>query len=157
MLRTTRWVAAIIFLYSFPGYAEETFDTHFMIGGMRGEKVSEYRFDNKQPLPGNYELDFYVNHQWRGKKDITIPESPAKPCLPKVLLTTLGVKTDNLNTEDNCILLDKAVHGGQYQWDISEHRLNLTVPQAYINELERGYVPPESWDRGMMLFIPPII
>ena len=81
MLRTTRWVAAIIFLYSFPGYAEETFDTHFMIGGMRGEKVSEYRFDNKQPLPGNYELDFYVNHQWRGKKDITIPESPAKPCL----------------------------------------------------------------------------
>ena len=59
MLRTTRWVAAIIFLYSFPGYAEETFDTHFMIGGMRGEKVSEYRFDNKQPLPGNYELDVY--------------------------------------------------------------------------------------------------
>lgn len=93
MLRTTRWVAAIIFLYSFPGYAEETFDTHFMIGGMRGEKVSEYRFDNKQPLPGNYELDVYVNHQWRGKQDITIPESPAKPCLPKVLLTTLGVKT----------------------------------------------------------------
>lgn len=90
MLRTTRWVAAIIFLYSFPGYAEETFDTHFMIGGMRGEKVSEYRFDNKQPLPGNYELDVYVNHQWRGKQDITIPESPAKPCLPKVLLTTLG-------------------------------------------------------------------
>lgn len=152
MLRTTRWVAAIIFLYSFPGYAEETFDTHFMIGGMRGEKVSEYRFDNKQPLPGNYELDFYVNHQWRGKKDITIPESPAKPCLPKVLLTTLGVKTDNLNTEDNCILLDEAVHGGQYQWDISEHRLNLTVPQAYINELERGYVPPESWDRGIDVF-----
>lgn len=152
MLRTTRWVAAIIFLYSFPGYAEETFDTHFMIGGMKGEKVSEYHFDNKQPLPGNYELDFYVNNQWRGKQDITIPESPVKPCLPKVLLTKLGVKTGNLNTEDNCILLDKAVHGGQYQWDISEHRLNLTVPQAYINELERGYVPPESWDRGIDAF-----
>ncbi|HGG1902045.1 TPA: fimbria/pilus outer membrane usher protein, partial [Escherichia coli] len=152
MLRTTRWVDAIIFLYSFPGYAEETFDTHFMIGGMKGEKVSEYHFDNKQPLPGNYELDFYVNNQWRGKQDITIPESPVKPCLPKVLLTKLGVKTGNLNTEDNCILLDEAVHGGQYQWDISEHRLNLTVPQAYINELERGYVPPESWDRGIDAF-----
>ncbi|MCX0116885.1 hypothetical protein NMW28_26330, partial [Escherichia coli] len=114
--------------------------------------VSEYHFDNKQPLPGNYELDFYVNNQGRGKQDITIPESPVKPCLPKVLLTKLGVKTGNLNTEDNCILLDKAVHGGQYQWDISEHRLNLTVPQAYINELERGYVPPESWDRGIDAF-----
>ena len=40
MLRTTRWVAAIIFLYSFPGYAEETFDTHFMIGGMFPNIVS---------------------------------------------------------------------------------------------------------------------
>ncbi len=44
-----------------------------------------------------------------------IPESPNKPCLPEELFTTLEVKTDNLNTEDNCILLDEAVHGGQYQ------------------------------------------
>lgn len=74
-----------------------------------------------------------------------------------MLLTTLGVKTDNLNTEDNCILLDEAVHGGQYQWDISEHRLNLTIPQAYINELERGYVPRKVGIAALMLFIPPII
>lgn len=46
------------FLYSFPGYAEETFDTHFMIGGMRGEKVSEYRFDNKQPFRETTNLMF---------------------------------------------------------------------------------------------------
>ena len=115
MLMTTRWVAAIIILYSFPGYAEETFDTHFMIGGMRGEKVSEYHLDNKQPLPGNYELDIYVNHQWRGKQDIMVPESPTKPCLPEELFTKLGVKTDKINTEDHCISLDEAVHGGQYQ------------------------------------------
>ncbi|MFP1463759.1 hypothetical protein ACLB1E_33360 [Escherichia coli] len=50
---------------------------------MRGEKVSEYRFDNKQPLPGNYELDFYINHQWRGKRYHDPHKSPAKPCLPR--------------------------------------------------------------------------
>ncbi|ENK3726347.1 hypothetical protein AB1262_001856 [Escherichia coli] len=36
--------------------------------------------------------------------------------------------------------------------NISEHRLNLTIPQAYINELERGDVPPEIWDRGIDAF-----
>lgn len=51
----------------------------------------------------------------------------------------------------------EAVHGGQYQWDISEHRLNLTIPQAYINELERGYVPRKVGIAALMLFIPPII
>ncbi|MFP1463760.1 FimD/PapC N-terminal domain-containing protein [Escherichia coli] len=69
-----------------------------------------------------------------------------------MLLTTLGVKTDNLNTEDNCILLDEAVHGGQYQWDISEHRLNLTVPQAYINELEEATFPQKVGIAALMLF-----
>ncbi len=44
-----------------------------------------------------------------------IPESPTKPCLPEELFTKLGVKTDKINTEDNCISLDEAVHGGQYQ------------------------------------------
>lgn len=36
--------------------------------------------------------------------------------------------------------------------NISEHRLNLKITQAYIIELERGYVPPESWDRGIDAF-----
>lgn len=116
------------------------------------KKVSEYRFDNKQPLPGNYELDVYVNHQWRGKQDITIPESPAKPCLPKVLLTTLGVKTDNLNTEDNCILLDGSgswwtISVG-YQWTPTKFNDPTGVYQWTWKRLRS----PESWDRGIDAF-----
>ncbi|KDS02176.1 fimbrial outer membrane usher protein, partial [Salmonella enterica subsp. enterica serovar Heidelberg str. RI-11-014316] len=28
-------------------------------------------------------------------------------------------------------------------------RLDLSVPQAYVNEVEAGYVLPENWDRGI--------
>ncbi|XPE62207.1 FimD/PapC N-terminal domain-containing protein [Shigella flexneri] len=28
-------------------------------------------------------------------------------------------------------------------------RLDFSVPQAWVEELESGYVPPENWKRGM--------
>ena len=31
---------------------EETFDTHFMIGGLNGEKISRYLIDGDKPMPG---------------------------------------------------------------------------------------------------------
>lgn len=32
---------------------------------------------------------------------------------------------------------------------MSRFRLDLNVPQAFVNELEYGYVEPENWDRGI--------
>ncbi len=86
------------FFVFFSGYAEETFDTHFMIGGMRGEK-----FPNIASI---------INNLFRETTNLMLCKPPvawetryhdprvtSQPCLPKVLLTTLGVKTDNLNTK----------------------------------------------------------
>ncbi|MDI4702977.1 hypothetical protein MJI37_35985, partial [Salmonella enterica subsp. enterica serovar Cerro] len=41
--------------------------SNFMMGGMKGERVSDFRLDDNQPLPGQYDIDIYVNKQWRGK------------------------------------------------------------------------------------------
>jgi hypothetical protein len=41
---------------------------------------------------------------------------------------------------------------GKYHFDISTLTLELTVPQAFVNELEAGYASPESWDRGVNAF-----
>lgn len=53
MLRMTPLASAILFsLWSITTYAaEETFDTNFMTGGMKGAKVSDFRIDNNHPLP----------------------------------------------------------------------------------------------------------
>lgn len=65
MLRMTPLASAIVaLLLGIEAYAaEETFDTHFMIGGMKDQQVANIRLDDNQPLPGQYDIDIYVNKQ----------------------------------------------------------------------------------------------
>ena len=55
MLRMTPLASAIVaLLLGIEAYAaEETFDTHFMIGGMKDQQVANIRLDDNQPLPGS--------------------------------------------------------------------------------------------------------
>lgn len=68
MLRMTPLASAIVaLLLGIEAYAaEETFDTHFMIGGMKDQQVANIRLDDNQPLPGQYDIDIYVNKQGAG-------------------------------------------------------------------------------------------
>ncbi|CSP50198.1 fimbrial outer membrane usher protein [Shigella sonnei] len=80
MLRMTPLASAIVaLLLGIEAYAaEETFDTHFMIGGMKDQQVANIRLDDNQPLPGQYDIDIYVNKQWRGKYfrlDFSVPQA----------------------------------------------------------------------------------
>ena len=65
MLRITPLASTIFFLlFSGQLFAEEeTFDTHFMMGGLKGEKVNDFRFDGEKPISGTYDLDIYLNNQ----------------------------------------------------------------------------------------------
>lgn len=153
MLRMTPLASAILLLL-FSGDvigADETYDTNFMPGGLQGEKSSSFRFADNQPLPGTYDLDVYVNNKWRGKYDINVQDNLDQTCLPVDALKPLGIKTVASETAgpEGCVPLKAVVHGGAYAFDISTFRLDLHVPQAYVHELENGYVAPESWDRGI--------
>lgn len=153
MLRMTPLASAILLLL-FSGDvigADETYDTNFMPGGLQGEKSSSFRFADNQPLPGPYDLDVYVNNKWRGKYDINVQDNLDQTCLPVDALKPLGIKTVASETAgpEGCVPLKAVVHGGAYAFDISTFRLDLHVPQAYVHELENGYVAPESWDRGI--------
>ncbi|HFK3154690.1 fimbrial biogenesis outer membrane usher protein [Citrobacter sedlakii] len=153
MLRITPLASAIfILLFSCPLLAEEeTFDTHFMMGGLKGEKSSNFSFDGENPIPGVYDLDLYVNHRWSGKYELTVKDDPDTTCLTWELLHRLGIDTESLKTgkDAQCIPLKTAVHGGDYVFDIGRFRLDLNVPQAFVNEPEYGYVEPQNWDRGI--------
>ncbi len=153
MLRMTP-LSSMILLVLLSGQlqaAEETFDTNFMIGGMKGEKSSSFRFADNQPLPGEYELDIYVNKQWRGKYPIVVASNPDDTCLSSALLHQLGIKADSapLAKDNQCMTLKSAVRSGSYTFNINIFQLDLEIPQAYVLDLERGYVAPESWDRGV--------
>ena len=133
---------------------EDTFDTHFMIGGLNGEKISRYQIDDGKPMPGIYEMDIYLNNQWRGRYDINIKADPDATCLPLAQLQQIGIRTENIKTDkkEGCVSLRAAVQGGSVGYDIGQFILNLSVPQAYVLEYEPGYMPPEAWDRGVDAF-----
>lgn len=148
--------AIIVLLLTYPdsAVAEETFDTHFMMGGMKDQKLSNFHIDDKKPISGDYELDIYVNKQWRGKYDIVIEEEPDNTCIPYPMLSKLGISTQGLEPKKpaDCLALKTVVRGGSYSFDIGTFRLDLVVPQAFVNEVEAGYVLPENWDRGINAF-----
>lgn len=133
---------------------EDTFDTHFMIGGLNGEKISRYQIDGDKPMPGIYEMDVYLNNKWRGRYDIDIKDDPELTCLPWAQLQQIGIRTGNIkmDKQEGCVPLRAAVQGGSVSYDIGEFILNLSVPQAYVVEYEPGYMPPETWDRGVNAF-----
>jgi len=63
MLRMTPLASAIVaLLLGIEAYAaEETFDTHFMIGGMKDQQVANIRLDDNQPgNDSNLLIVFYV-------------------------------------------------------------------------------------------------
>ncbi|MCZ8624420.1 fimbrial biogenesis outer membrane usher protein [Escherichia albertii] len=154
MLRMTPLASAIVvLLLGIEVHAtEETFDTHFMMGNMKGEQATILRLDDNQPLPGQYDIDIYVNKQWRGKYEIIVKDNQDETCLSREIVKRLGINTDNFANDQECLTFKQLVQGGSYAWDIGIFRLDLTVPQAWVDELESGYVPPENWERGINAF-----
>ncbi|BEB88149.1 fimbrial biogenesis outer membrane usher protein [Escherichia coli] len=129
----------------------ETFNTNFMIGGLNGEKISNYHIDSDKPMPGIYAMDVYLNNQWRGHYDIDIKDDPNATCLSMEQLKQIGILTEGISIDKGveCVPLRDAVQGGSVDYDIGHFNLKLSVPQAYVLEYEHGYVPPEAWDRGI--------
>lgn len=114
MLRMTPLASAIVaLLLGIEAYAaEETFDTHFMMGGMKDQQVAHIRLDDNQPLPGQYEIDIYVNKQWRGKYEISVKDNPQETCLSRDIIKRLGINTDNFASDKQCLTLEQLVQGG---------------------------------------------
>lgn len=132
----------------------ESFDTHFMVGGLKGEKISDYQIDSDKPMPGDYEMDVYLNNEWRGHYEITVPEDIDQTCLTREQIENIGIKLDKLSLDKSveCVPLNTVVQGGSVAFDTGQFILNLSVPQIYVVEYEKGYMPPETWDRGINAF-----
>lgn len=111
MLRMTPLASAIVaLLLGIEAYAaEETFDTHFMIGGMKDQQVANIRLDDNQPLPGQYDIDIYVNKQWRGKYEIIVKDNPQETCLSIEVIKRLGINSDNFASGKQCLTFEQLV------------------------------------------------
>ncbi|KDB09865.1 fimbrial biogenesis outer membrane usher protein [Burkholderia sp. lig30] len=130
----------------------------------RGQRLDLERFAKGNPVAaGDYALDLYVNGQWNGRSTVRFAAEGdavnAKPCFDRALVARLGLDDQALADTGRaelarvqageCTDVDKLVADAKYEFDMSELRLNVSIPQAALLRNPRGYVSPELWDGGV--------
>lgn len=141
------------------GYAD--FDRNLLSGA--GQNTTDLsRFEHGNPiLPGSYNADIYLNNAWVGRADVrfAVPSANASatPCVDGKLLGVLGLHpvklsdatTSQLKDPTACLNIGSVIPDATLVFDMTELRLDVSVPQAYMNQMPRGYVSPEYWDAGV--------
>lgn len=76
------------------------------------------------------------------------------PCLTREQLAAMGLNTAavsgmNVLAADACVPLTEMIPDATTRLDVGQQRLHLTIPQAFMGNQARGYIPPERWDHGI--------
>jgi outer membrane usher protein len=116
-------------------------------------------FENGQEVPpGTYRVDIYLNDGFMTTRDVTFHRGEKghglSPCLTRGQLASMGVNTTavtgmNALAADACVPLTELINDATTRFDVGQQRLYLTVPQAFMGNRARGYIPPELWDDGI--------
>lgn len=116
-------------------------------------------FENGQEVPsGTYRVDIYLNDGFITTRDVMFNAGAnghrLEPCLTRSQLAGMGVSTSAITgmdtlASDACVPLTEMVKDATTRFDVSQQRLYLSVPQAFMGNRARGYIPPQLWDDGI--------
>jgi outer membrane usher protein len=144
-----------------PATSPVEFDPAFLQGG---SKVDVSRFSRGNPvLPGDYTVDLQVNGKWIGRASVRFIAQPnsdiAMPCTDRALVARIGLDFEKLSPSaraelvkaqsEGCVDLQTMIPDSTVSFDLSQLRLDISVPQAAMLHKPRGYVGPEFWDSGI--------
>lgn len=137
-----------------------TFDPTFLSTSGQGN-VDISRFSRSDvALPGNWPTDIYVNGEEIAHEGVQFSEQPDKrvlPCLSVEILKKINFNysqlpatfADAMSKGGSCYLLNELVPQARLKYDPSTQRLDISVPQAMMQNTARGYVSPSLWDKGV--------
>ncbi len=142
-----------------------TFDSSLFKGtGLNKDLIERFNHPN-QIQAGQYTVDLYVNEHFIDRQKIRFVDDPTKSnkvdvCLTRSLLERAGILGSSqfqkklINEEhhqispNECLRLDQIAEGSRSDFDFSDLRLNLLIPQQFLKNLPRGYVNPAELDAG---------
>ncbi|WP_234262402.1 fimbrial biogenesis usher protein [Klebsiella aerogenes] len=135
------------------------------------------RFEKNQQAPGTYRVDVYLNDEYLATRDVQFNAAGStegingKPgeasdnsntadgtgliaCLTVKTLENMGVNIRAFPalasaSPDSCVDLPATIKDASSTFDFERLRLNISIPQAALNNTARGYIPPEQWDNGI--------
>lgn len=137
---------------------EAEFDSDFLIGDAKKIGVDRFKYGNPI-LPGEYNLDVYVNGNWFGKHRMVFKaldnKDNAFTCFSASSLLQYGVKSEVLKKQGEitstapCQKIEQWVDDAYYEFDNSRLRIDISIPQIAMQKNAQGYVDPSVWDRGV--------
>ena len=132
---------------------ELNFDPEFLenAGGINSQ-VDLSVFKHSAVLPGDYQVDIYINEQFVTTREVTFSllNNKLSPCFSHDDLKEIGlaIPKEDYVMEEQCINL-QSINNTRFEAMPENKRLNITIPQAYEKYLYRGYVDPSLWDHGI--------
>ncbi|SUC34001.1 Outer membrane usher protein fimD precursor [Providencia rustigianii] len=116
-------------------------------------------FEKGQEVPeGTYRVDVYLNDGYLFTRDVRFVidgnNKELSPCVTQSELAKMGVNTLAIPeisklAKDTCEPLTSLVTDSTARFDVGLQRLNITVPQLFMKDRVRDFIPPELWDSGI--------
>ena len=129
-----------------------------------GEHINVARFEHGSPVaPGTYAVDLYINGDWVAHTNVHFAtkagSESATACFDNALVGRIGLDANALTDAGKaelakvhaggCADLAQLAPGARQIFDMSDFRLDLSVPQISLVRNPRGYVSPDLWDQGV--------
>ena len=158
------------------GGATVSFDSTFLRTDAN-QPVDVARFSRGNMVaPGVYAVDVTMNGIRVARQDVRFVAGyegeGAHPCFSRKVLESFGVDfakvggkagdeaadgvtapqaSSNAAAVDmgECVDLASVVPDASVEFDFQEQKISLSVPQKYMRDAARGYVPPEMWQEGV--------
>lgn len=158
--QTGLFLSVILIPYSaFPASSSNIeFDTAFLSQVNTGVDLSRFSHAG-YIIPGTYDLILNINDRPLEKVSFEVQESDkngdvqSTPCITTDVLTKLrlnqaAIKKTTLLPLSQCVdfsLLD----GIRFELDLTDTRLNILIPQGYLEYSDPYWDPPSRWDEGI--------
>ncbi|TCM66602.1 outer membrane usher protein [Acinetobacter calcoaceticus] len=130
------------------------FDQSVLMGSRKNIDLNLFAYGNPI-LAGQYDVNIYVNGQWKGRQSLDFKSQAAinrvEHCFTFEELDSLDIDTSLVNIKDDkqCLVLSQWIEQASTQLNNHDYRYSISVPQAFLKRSARGYVSPETWDRGI--------
>ncbi|WP_075182091.1 fimbrial biogenesis usher protein [Pantoea sp. 1.19] len=164
-LRSRASAAALLLMLSVTARAESYFNPAFLSDDAASvADLSRFEQGHHQPA-GVYRVDVWRNNEFIATQDVRFIDAPAgsatgpasgglTACIDAQWLVSLGVNGDALPAlkqaePGTCLPVSQIIPGAQVDVNFAKLRLDISLPQAAMDNRARGDISPDKWDNGI--------